>query len=683
MKSCKYRLGLIALLLLGLTGCGGEQLPVDINFGVSPAVINHGEEATLNWKVTAATGYTLQGVTIDPDLGIVSNEGSELVSPPKPTDYILTALAADNDGNQTQVTKKLSLLVEDGNAWDWSRNDVYFDFNEVPILSPWSSDQHFGLDVTQYVHPAEDGWRLFVKRLTCSDYIEGCSQTDLPEYEDRRNFPYFALYNIHSGQLRIFVYINKPNFTGSKQLLVTSSINQNGSISDYGLSLQETDYSQTLESKNQQQNVQISVMKSFVNKWAVLERSFSYDPEKIPTNLSLELFFEEKVNQEINLSGTFEFSLGSQQSNGSKDLLSTILKAPGTIKKNKKDINKAGEDIIDVANDLEQSSDSIIKFPNGIIDRTKDFGSFLVANASTFGAIQGFIGGLDFMSSLSSFSSKSSSIQYGRGTITLNGSVVNQFPQNQISIDLDKNSLELSLDSLGLFSLQRSPRVWIQPYCGETAMSNLTFSCPFEIDLKEDNEGFYYATYNYTPARLEVEFESELSSLVQLNPDSEMQLVAVSIEPILEIESASYLEFKDDTDQDLGEIKHKKVFKKWNIESSNYLNHSRKEKISFFKTTQFDKFISTKFISTHADSFLTPYAEISSKTYGSSISTHYEENGYPYGAGITCDCNPTKMEYKIYLSFVHKDEVNVSNPTIYSEHILTFIPELIIGTSGN
>ena len=312
-----YLLSLICLYIQ-IASCGSEQDPVTITFGVTPGVINYGDEANLNWNISLASNQSLQGVTIDPNIGIVNENGTITVSPNNTTEYTLTALINDSEGSQTQYTKKITLLVEQGTAWDWQRDDVYSDFNNIQILSPWKSDQHFGVDVTGYRHPAADGWRLFVKRLSCDDYIEGCSIADLPDYEDRRNFPYFALYNIHSGQLRIFVYINKPNFTGSKQLVVTSSITDTGFLSDYGLSLQETDFSLPLTEKDQQQNQQVFIMKSFVNKWAVMDRHLSYDPNAIPSSLALELFFEEKVTEEVNLAGTFEFSLTSQQSNGSK-----------------------------------------------------------------------------------------------------------------------------------------------------------------------------------------------------------------------------------------------------------------------------------------------------------------------------------------------------------------------------
>lgn len=273
---------LFALTLLLQSGCGGAS-PAAIQFGATPSVIEYGNSSTLSWQVTAAAGRSVQGVSIEPGIGIVDPSGSMEVSPNQTTDYKLVALVVDGSGNQTQHEKKVTLLVQQGSAWNWQRNDVFKDFNNIQLLSPWAADQHFGLDVTGYTHPPEDGWRLYIKRLTCADYIEGCDNRDLPQYEDRRNFPYFALYNLHTGVMRIFVYINKPNFTGSKQLLVTSSLLQDGSLSDFGLSLQETDFSLPLAEKDEQQNVQVSIVPSFVNKWAVLERTFSYDPS-VPPN---------------------------------------------------------------------------------------------------------------------------------------------------------------------------------------------------------------------------------------------------------------------------------------------------------------------------------------------------------------------------------------------------------------
>jgi hypothetical protein len=71
------------------------------SFVISPAVINAGDTATLQWNVTEATT-----VRIDPGIGNVALSGSEAVSPTVTTTYILTA---SNDETSTTATTVLTV----------------------------------------------------------------------------------------------------------------------------------------------------------------------------------------------------------------------------------------------------------------------------------------------------------------------------------------------------------------------------------------------------------------------------------------------------------------------------------------------------------------------------------------------------------------------------------------------
>lgn len=645
-----------------LTGCKTE--PMSIQFGANPGIIEHGQSSTLTWNVAPANGQTLQGVTIEPAIGTVNPSGNVNVSPNQTTDYILKAFVVDQQGNQQQREKKVTLLVQQGVVWNWQRNDVFRDFNNIQILAPWAEDQHFGVDVTRYTHPPEDGWRLYIKRLTCSDYIEGCDDRDLPQYEDRRNFPYFALYNAYTGVMRIFVYINKPNFTGSKELLVTTSILESGMLSDFGLSLQESDYTLPLEHKDAQQNHQVSVLKSFVNKWAVIERTFSYDPTTPPTNLSLNLFFEERQIQDVDLTGTFQFSLASQQSSGGKGVLSAVMKAPRTVKKNIGDIKDAGMDIVDVAEKLNASRN--LTLPEGFIGRAQNFGNFLINNSGTLG---GFVGGLDVVSSLSNLFGRSSSMQYGSGTITLTGTIVNQFPQNQISIGLSdvavgsNPSIQAAAASnevptLGLFSFKQTPKVWVQPRCANRVINSFAVTCNSASVYIPGNDGEWVRRFE--PVNLYLEFENNFAELLELNPVSNMVLQEIMIEPSINIGLVTHTVW--DSRYDI----FTDIVTAWAGGAADFERIVRVGGILSrpIGTT----FLGKRFIRDGESNTL-------------HLSAKQADGGQTSEDTIGLTCNPCRpsVSYKVFMRFVHKDELESEAPRVYAEYIQTLKAEVILG----
>jgi len=72
------------------------KVPVVQSFTVSPTIIVYGASATLQWDVTGATS-----VFIEPNVGSVPLSGSQVVSPPYSTSYVLTASNATNTVSST------------------------------------------------------------------------------------------------------------------------------------------------------------------------------------------------------------------------------------------------------------------------------------------------------------------------------------------------------------------------------------------------------------------------------------------------------------------------------------------------------------------------------------------------------------------------------------------------------
>ncbi len=76
----------IIVVLVLMTGCDGDDLPIVLNFSASPSTINQGGSSTLSWSVSDA-----DTLTITPDVGTVASSGSTSVSPGVTTTYTLIA----------------------------------------------------------------------------------------------------------------------------------------------------------------------------------------------------------------------------------------------------------------------------------------------------------------------------------------------------------------------------------------------------------------------------------------------------------------------------------------------------------------------------------------------------------------------------------------------------------------
>ncbi|MDD5311599.1 MAG: hypothetical protein PHO26_01000 [Dehalococcoidia bacterium] len=72
--------------------------PVITSFDASPSSISSGESATLGWDAMGATS-----VSINPDVGTVSSNGTTKVSPIKTTTYILTATNLSGTANKSTI----------------------------------------------------------------------------------------------------------------------------------------------------------------------------------------------------------------------------------------------------------------------------------------------------------------------------------------------------------------------------------------------------------------------------------------------------------------------------------------------------------------------------------------------------------------------------------------------------
>lgn len=479
-----------------LQGCKQD---LNIDFSASPSEIERGEQSNLVWKVEALAENTLMGVSIDP-LGVVSTSGGRVVTPASTQDYVLTARFVDKNQEQREIQKKVTVSVLDELSWRWNDPSGYKDFHGFTILPPWFAGENFGINVTNYHHPRQDGWELVSKRMECSDYQISCN---LPSQStDTRYFPHFALYNRYTGILRLFIYINNPNFTGSKELIVTTQVKDNGYSSSYGLSLNESGISADLTNKTVDQNIQTSILPRYSNKWAVIDRHLSFDPSTQPNNIHLDVYLDEKYEAEIELEGSFNFTIGQAQKQG---ISSAIKRGQKTLKQVTSGANVAGQFLIEHSQQLQGMG-----APQGYTDRLDSVGNFLANTALSLGSLAGPVDVIASVSKMFFGGGSVSSVQTGEGTITLSGTLISTNPQNFISVPFKNSTV------YGLYSLKRPPEVRVSARCSLFGpQSHYNAKCP---SVGENFE----LTYS---------FEGGIDQLIVVNPSAEMRLKEVKIQP--------------------------------------------------------------------------------------------------------------------------------------------------------
>ncbi len=74
----------------------GPGIPVIAEFTVEPSTIERGQSAVLRWNVTGSTN-----VSISNGLGTVPANGTQRITPPQTTSYVLTASGTNGDASRT------------------------------------------------------------------------------------------------------------------------------------------------------------------------------------------------------------------------------------------------------------------------------------------------------------------------------------------------------------------------------------------------------------------------------------------------------------------------------------------------------------------------------------------------------------------------------------------------------
>ena len=171
-----YRAGLLTAVAVLAFGCGKKNPPPaptpppapppaarpTVTLQASPTSVNKGESSTLTWNSTDATQ-----LSISPEVGAVTAQGSTKVAPSASTTYTITA---SGPGGSASATASVSVSAPPpppppapepsiGELWDKEVRDAYFDYDKADIRP----DAREALSKTAEFLKAHPGLRVTVE----------------------------------------------------------------------------------------------------------------------------------------------------------------------------------------------------------------------------------------------------------------------------------------------------------------------------------------------------------------------------------------------------------------------------------------------------------------------------------------------------------------------------------------
>jgi len=363
--------------------------------------------------------------------------------------------------------------------WDWTNPNTYFDYYHNSIESPFDAGYSIGIYTPE--KPTRDlGWRLYIKRLECIDYRNDCTTGVI----DEGRYPFFILYNIYTGTLRHFIYIQDTNYSGDKQHIIKTTIPN----TDHGMFLHEGEYAYSLEEKHEDFNQgffgesSTSVLPAYTKKWAVFDRTISYDPSPIDPYIVYKVYFDAYAKSDVQLSGEFAFKLSnnpklaiykgdvmSYEQNLTNDsevnIVDALLQTNATVKKYKADITKAEEDLdqmaFDYAEEYQNSADPSAIRKQELFASVAEIVGSGGTNALAYAAAAYNV----YKTLKTTNADPVVTMQYGAGEMNLAGSIVNEYPKNFVAFSLHNSTpggdtarsmLNLN-NNLGVWSLKHQP----------------------------------------------------------------------------------------------------------------------------------------------------------------------------------------------------------------------------------
>jgi hypothetical protein len=132
-------------------------------------------------------------------------------------------------GKKAQGQTALTLQANYTPSWDWRIRSNYIDYDGNSIPMPFDAGHNMGVDLTNSggCQPS-DGWRLLAVRMGPSTYptVPHSTTNGIQPNDTGAGNPYFVLYDIYTGTLRVFIYIGTPHFNNGQVFVLYSEIAQ-------------------------------------------------------------------------------------------------------------------------------------------------------------------------------------------------------------------------------------------------------------------------------------------------------------------------------------------------------------------------------------------------------------------------------------------------------------------------
>jgi hypothetical protein len=347
--------------------------------------------------------------------------------------------------------------------WNWQDQNAYSNYYNISLFPPWGADAHLGVDVTNYNHPTHLGWRLYTKRMSCADYTINCSSDqNTSNNVNDGPMPYFTLYNIHTGLLRTFIYINKANYSADQKLVANHGVVQQGNYApdlDYASDLLSNALSLAISENQEDAEPIVHVTPALFQKWVIIDQELSYSPTKpIANGLMFSLNFDGIAQSSIDVAGDLQLerSLVLPSSKGGLQ----------TVWNNRKKVTDAFNSTADWSLSTRQKGEDL---QTSSSTWKQEVGAILVGTAAYASTASPYIGaalaGYQIFSSFMGGTAGGVQSELFEGAISLNGSLKHQHPIDIIkygihqSIHADPlNQSELAFPGrLGLWSLSALP----------------------------------------------------------------------------------------------------------------------------------------------------------------------------------------------------------------------------------
>lgn len=375
----------------------------------------------------------------------------------------------------------VSQCAETG-VWDWYADD-FKDFDGRYMDKPWVSDAHIGVSMETNPMCFEDGWRMMSRRFKCTDFytFDEC-KTAVSRPGSYK--PKFALYNIHTGLARFFLYVDS-GVTQTQRVQLSFSMDQGSSGHDYGLFLNDNDEVTVYDDKTKATNTgKMMMFPSYglseqAPKWLIFDKYLSFEPNNDPDDgLQFNIYIDGIEETAINLDGNFEFKIEEVQSVKEKSVIETlidskddVMKAYASVSEFSSDLSDKGQAMID--KELEDSGYDPDIGPPNLNSRRYSLGLNMLSLATSIGNSAGPLGYVAAASTLiGAFDNSPSAprIFYGTGTISLEGTNFSQYGINHRAFGVPysthterSNEARLEedghLDALGLFHFTGRPQM--------------------------------------------------------------------------------------------------------------------------------------------------------------------------------------------------------------------------------